>query len=416
MERESSEVLRALISILPAGPQPFPRKSYHALLLDQVPSLGYTERALHAMGMTCLSHIWGQLFEVPQIGFPKNVTWRQLSNRLFCWSRYPKGGSNMATAYEGELELEFEEELEGLGEHPETALEFEHPELAHEFEHPELAHEFENLETAHEFEHPELAHEFEHPELAHEFEHPELAHEFEGGEQFFGRIARGIGSFVRRAAPMLRNIARIAAPMVGTAIGGPFGAILGRVASSALGEGELEFEGEHPESTHEFEAELEAEMQHEASHEVAHEIAQHEMTQHEALAEMLAEAASHEQHEAQAEAMAGAAVVTVLSPRDRRALRRLLPHLVRGAAVLTRILRRRRATRPAVRAVPTIMRRTVRQLKRQAAAGQPVTRRAAAKAAAVQTRRVLSNPNACAAAIRQNVRASSRLRTAGIRG
>ena len=83
----------------------------------------------------------------------------------------------MANTHEGELELELEEELEGLGE-------------------------------------------FEHPELAHEFEHPELAHEYETGEQFFGRIARGIGRFVRRAAPILRSIARVAAPMVGTAIGG----------------------------------------------------------------------------------------------------------------------------------------------------------------------------------------------------
>ena len=72
---------------------------------------------------------------------------------------------------------------------------------------------------------------------------------------------------------------------------------------------------------------------------------------------MIAEIAAHEHNEGQAEAMIGGAVVTVLSPRDRRALRRLLPDLVRGAAVLTRILRRRRATRSAVRAVPTIMRR-----------------------------------------------------------
>ena len=99
----------------------------------------------------------------------------------------------MANTHEGELELELEEELEGLGE-------FEQPELAHEYEYPELAHEY------------------EHPELAQEFEQPELAHEHE--EQFFGRIARGIGRFVRRAAPILRSIARVAAPMVGTAIGG----------------------------------------------------------------------------------------------------------------------------------------------------------------------------------------------------
>src|SRR5262249_6994689 len=162
------------------------------------------------------------------------------------------------------------------------------------------------------------------------------------------------------------------------------------------------------EHAHEFE--WEGEAHHEASQEVAHEIAHHEMTHHEALAEMIAASASHEQHEAQAEAMVGAAVVTTLSPRDRRALRRLYPHLTRGVAVLTRILRRRRITRPAVRAVPTIVRRTIVTLKRQASAGQPVTRRAAARAAATQVRRVLGNPAACAAAIRQNVRATRAMR------
>jgi hypothetical protein len=96
--------------------------------------------------------------------------------------------------------------------------------------------------------------------------------------------------------------------------------------------------------------------------------------------------------------------MTVLSPRDRRALRHLLPHLVSGAAVLTRILRRRRITRPAVRAVPAIMRRTVRSLKRQAAAGRPITRRSAARAAARQVRRVLGSPRALGAAVARNVR------------
>src|SRR5262245_23969369 len=317
----------------------------------------------------------------------------------------------MATAYESELELEGE--LEGLGE-------FE--------QHEGEQHEWEQ----------------------HELEQHELAGEFEG-EQFFGRIARGIGRFARRAAPLLKNVARVAAPMVGTAIGGPFGAILGKVASQALGEEELAQEWEqhelaheleNPELAHEFgqhelaqeweQHELVHELenpelshefgqhefahefeQHEGAQEVAYEIAQHEVTQHEALAEIMAEAASHEQNGAQAEAMMGAAVVAVLSPRDRRALRRLLPHLVRGAAVLTRILRRRRITRPAVRAVPTIMRRTVARLKRQVAAGQPVTRRAAGRAAVIEVRRVLGSPSACAAAIQQNVRSARRSRANG---
>jgi hypothetical protein len=64
----------------------------------------------------------------------------------------------------------------------------------------------------------------------HEGEHQELhesgLHELEGkfelegesGEQFFGKIFRGVGSLVRRAAPILRQVARVAAPMVATAI------------------------------------------------------------------------------------------------------------------------------------------------------------------------------------------------------
>lgn len=275
----------------------------------------------------------------------------------------------------------------------------------------------------------ELHEQHEQHEL-HELHELEMEGEFESGEQFFGNVFKKIGSFVKKAAPILKSVARVAAPMVGTAIGGPFGAILGKLASSALGEGELEgeFELHEQHELHELhqmelegegEFELEGEMESEA--EIAHEIVHHEVAQHEALAEMMAEAAAHEQHEGEAEAMAGAAVMTVISPADRRALRRILPHLVRGTAILTRILRRRRATRPAVRVVPTIIRRTVKTLKRQAAAGRPITRRTAGRAAATQVRRVLGSPRICTAAIAQNVRASQamkgrRVAARGVRG
>src|ERR1700735_1505002 len=196
-------------------------------------------------------------------------------------------------------------------------------------------------------------------------------------EEFFGSI----GKFLKRAAPILKKVAKVAAPIVGTAVGGPFGAMLGKAASSALGEEEAVWEYEDESET-------------EGEEEMTQEISSHELTNNEAVAEMMAESASQEQNESEAEAMAGAAAVSVISPKDRRALRRVLPHLVRGAAVLTRILRRRRSTRPAVRAVPTIVRRTVRDLKRRAASGKPVTRRAAGRAAAKQVRRVLGSRRA----------------------
>jgi len=182
---------------------------------------------------------------------------------------------------------------------------------------------------------------------------------------------------------------------------------LGEMHETGLHEGHLEgilHEG-HPESVlHEL-----GEMHETGLHEghlegILHE--GHPEHSQELLAEVMAEAAAGAHLEAEAEAMTGAAVVTTLSAADRAALRRLIPHLVRGAAVLTRLLRRRRITRPAVRTVPLIVRQTARALRQRAASGAPVTRRTAGQVMGIVTRRVLSNPRTCALAIGRNVRAS----------
>lgn len=131
------------------------------------------------------------------------------------------------------------------------------------------------------------------------------------------------------------------------------------------------------------------------------------MTQQQALAEYMAAAAARTPSEAEAEALAGAATVASLSAADQRALRQVLPHLVRGTAVLTRMLRRRAATREAVRAVPTIMRQTGSLLARRAAStGRPPTRRTVARVAAVTATRVLGNPRTCARTLQRNRRAA----------
>jgi hypothetical protein len=169
--------------------------------------------------------------------------------------------------------------------------------------------------------------------------------------------------------------------------------MLGRGVAGLLREGELEYEFE---GEYELEGEYEEEYEEEAA----------PATQTEAMAELMAAVASQARTEAEAEAMAGAATVASISAADRAALRRILPHLVRGSAILTRLLRRRPATRIAVRTVPRIVRGTAQTLGRRAAAGQPVTRRAAARVMAGQTRRVLGSPRACTRAIQRNVRAT----------
>ncbi|HKF47390.1 MAG TPA: hypothetical protein VKB38_08525 [Terracidiphilus sp.] len=227
----------------------------------------------------------------------------------------------------------------------------------------------------------------------------ELEDEFEfedEGEQF------SFGGFLKKALPVLKSVAKVAAPIVGGAILGPAGASLGKAVGSALGEEELE-------------AEEEGEDEFEGEAEMVHEIGSHPMTHNEALAEMMADAASREMHEGEAEAMAGAAVMTVISPRDRRVLRRSLPHLVRATAILTRILRKRRRSRVGVKAVPTIMRRSVKTLKKHARKGLPITRARVARTVSKQVKRVLGSPKAAATAIVRNHKVARRYKSKRVR-
>jgi hypothetical protein len=220
--------------------------------------------------------------------------------------------------------------------------------------------------------------------------------EYEGESFSFGGLFRKLG-------PILKKVAKVAAPLVGTAILGPAGGALGSFAAKALGESEGEWETE---DEYESEDELEGESESEA----AHEIASHAMTEHEALAEMMAEAATHAASESEAEAMVGAAAMSVLSPRDRRALSNLLPDLLRGTAVLTRVLRRNRHSRHAVRVIPTIVRRSIHQLRRQAATGTPITRRNVARATAREVRRVLGSRRLTGTSMTRNLRTSRALK------
>jgi hypothetical protein len=180
------------------------------------------------------------------------------------------------------------------------------------------------------------------------------------------------------------------------AIGGK----LGSLAQSALREDEFAYE---------FEDEYEEEGEWEGAFEAT------PLTAQQAQAELMAAVAARAQSTAEAEAMVGAATATALSPADRQALRNTLPHLVRGTAVLTRILRQNPTTRPAVRAIPTIVQRTASTLTRQAEAGQPITLRTTARVMANQTRQVLSSPRLCAAALQRNVRAARAATSRGTR-
>lgn len=326
--------------------------------------------------------------------------------------------ANQEYELENELESELEQELESEGHFGELEYEIGMGEFESEAE-------FGELESEAEFGEFELENELGEHEQGEQFlgnilsglfgqsegefgegEFGEFELEYEQGEQFFKKAFRGISKIVKRAAPILKGVARIAAPIAGKAVGGIFGGPAGAMLGSKLASiaaqqlRELEMGGIHELESHEFElGEHELGENELGEHELAHELAEHE-----AQAEAMAHYAAFSESEHESEALVGAAITVALSPSDRRALRALVPNLVRGAAILSRILRMRKATRPFVRVVPEIMRRTVRTLKRGAATVRPITRKLAGAVMANQTRRVLSSPRYCAAVLRRNVR------------
>lgn len=112
------------------------------------------------------------------------------------------------------------------------------------------------------------------------------------------------------------------------------------------------------------------------------------------LMEHLAALAEASESEAEAEAFIGALIpaATRLIPKLAPVVRRVAPQLIRGAVRAARVLRQNPGTRPLVRALPTSVQRTVRDLGRITKAGKPVTPRTASRCLARNTYRVLANP------------------------
>src|SRR5262245_8692134 len=90
-----------------------------------------------------------------------------------------------------------------------------------------------------------------------------------------------------------------------------------------------------------------------------------------------------------------------LLPKVANVVSKVAPRLMRGVSNITRSLFRNKQSRPLVRAVPTIARRTMGAIARQTAAGRPVSPQTAQRVLARQAARVLGNPQQVQAALRR---------------
>src|ERR1700739_2216457 len=89
-------------------------------------------------------------------------------------------------------------------------------------------------------------------------------------------------------------------------------------------------------------------------------------------------------------------------PKITRVVNRVSPQLTRGVSHITRTLFRNPRTRPLVRTIPSIARRTVANIARQAATGRTVTPRTAVRTLAQQARAILRSPRHRALALRRS--------------
>jgi hypothetical protein len=204
-------------------------------------------------------------------------------------------------------------------------------------------------------------------------------------EEFFKRIGRGLKKMVKH--PAFRAIVKNVGPLVATAVGGPAAGMLARAAASQL-EGELE-------------GELEAELE---------EMASAPLSGGQSLAEYFAAQAASAESEAEAEAFAGVAAYASLSARDRRDLERMLPALLRGAATVTRLLRRDPRTRSAVRLVPGIVDASGRTIARRLSTGVRVGPADVGAVMGTAAQRVLGRSGARAAVLRRHAHGLAHVR------
>lgn len=220
------------------------------------------------------------------------------------------------------------------------------------------------------------------------------------GDAFFGKVFKKFGGLVRQLP--LKQLARMGAQVAGGAIGGPVGARLGGMVGGMLGEEEYELEGE----AFDFEDEGEGPLQEDESEAFGLD------SFTDSLAESLASQASESESEAEASALLGGVTIHIVSGAP-ISVRRISPVLLRGSNRLGRFLRRRRRTRPLVKAIPKIQKTAVKMLTDHARKGGKVTPAVAAKALSKATVKTLGTPKAAAKSLANNAVKSKRATRAG---
>jgi hypothetical protein len=223
--------------------------------------------------------------------------------------------------------------------------------------------------------------------------------DFDGEADEFGFLKKawsGIKKVGKTLAPIAKKLAPVAGKVIGGAFGGPAGAMIGGKLGSFVGnleDEELAFDGYDGYGDGEDESDSEDEMNAEDFMDFEGE--------DEDVAEYMADIASKAPNPRDSGAMAGAITITIASKAPLQ-VKAVSPTLSSGAARLTKLMKNNPATKPLVKVVPSIAKKTVATLARKAAKGKPVTPAIAKRVMAKHTMRVLSSPRELTKAIAKN--------------
>jgi hypothetical protein len=220
---------------------------------------------------------------------------------------------------------------------------------------------------------------------------------FDGEADEFGFLKkawRGIKRAGKRLAPIAKRLAPIAGQAIGGAFGGPAGAMLGgKVGSFAASLEDEELagvEGYDGYGDYEDESDSEDEMN-------AEDFMDFE-AEDEDVAEYMCDVAAKAPKPIDSGAIAGA-ITNALASKAPLQVKAVSPTLSSAAARLTKVMKNHPATKPLLKVVPTIAKKTVATLAKKSAAGKPVTPMVAKRVMAKHAVRVLSNPRELTKAI-----------------
>ncbi len=222
--------------------------------------------------------------------------------------------------------------------------------------------------------------------------------DFEGEADEWGFLKKawsGLKKVGKKLAPIAKQLAPLAGKAIGGAFGGPAGAMIGGKLGSLVGNLEDEdfLEGFDGYGDFEDESDSEDEMNAEEYMEFD--------SEDEDVAEYMADLAARAPNTLDAGAMAGAITITIASKAPMQ-VKAVGPTLSSGAARVTRLMKRDPRTKPLVKTVPAIAKKTVATLSKKAEKGKPITPSTAKRVMAKQAVRVLGNPRELTKALAKN--------------